>query len=116
MNLVLNARDAMPNGGKLTIETANVDLTAEDVAGLDNVEPGPYVMIAVGDTGVGMDDETMESIFDPFFTRQPRGEATGLGLTEVYAIVAQAGGHITVTSEPAQGTTFRVYFPAARTA
>ncbi len=114
MNLVLNARDAMPDGGKLGLEIANVELGPQDVENHEGAEPGPYVMIAVSDTGVGMTQETIDCIFDPFFTTQPVGQATGLGLTEVYGIVAQAGGLITVESEPGQGSTFRVYFPAAR--
>jgi signal transduction histidine kinase len=112
MNLVLNARDAMPDGGKLTIEIANVDVRAKDRAKHPGVGPGRYVMIAIGDTGLGMSQDTMESIFDPFFTTHE--QATGLGLTEVYGIVARAGGHITVESEPGQGSTFRVYFPAVQ--
>ena len=114
MNLVLNARDAMPEGGKLAIETANVTLDDDYVAENPEAKPGPHVMIAVGDSGHGMSQETLDCVFDPFFTTQAPGKASGLGLTEVYGIVAQAGGHIVVESEPEVGSTFRVYFPAVR--
>ncbi len=110
MNLCINARDAMPNGGRLVVECRGIELD-DDAAAAAAVPPGPYVLVTVADTGTGMTEEVREHCFDPFFTTKGRGKGTGLGLAAVYGVVNQNGGHIDVVSQSGRGTTFRLFFP-----
>jgi signal transduction histidine kinase len=112
MNLCLNARDAMPNGGQLTLTTENVELGQDFARRYAYARPGSYILLSVTDTGTGMDPETMQHIFEPFFTTKEMGKGTGLGLATVYGVVKQHGGIITCESQPGRGTTFYVYLPA----
>ena len=111
MNLVLNARDAMPEGGRITLETRNTEIGQEYLKMRLVPKPGHYVLLSVSDTGTGMTPEIMQHIFEPFYTTKEPGKGTGLGLPTVYGIVSQAHGGIEVESEPGRGTTFRIYFP-----
>jgi len=113
LNLVINARDAMPNGGKLTIETTNVVFTEADLALGETLKPGSYVVLAVSDTGIGMSQATIEKAFDPFFTTKPIGQGTGLGLSMIYGFAQQSGGHVRIYSQIGLGTTIKLYLPGS---
>jgi CheY-like chemotaxis protein len=111
INLVVNARDAMPVGGEIRIETANFEMREQDAAAHDGLRPGPYVMLAVSDSGAGMSEDVRVHLFEPFFTTKVPGKGTGLGLATCYGVVKQAGGDIQAESVPGHGSTFRIYLP-----
>ena len=113
LNLVINARDAMPGGGKLTIETTNVVFAEADLARGETLQPGSYVVLAVSDTGIGMSQATIEKAFDPFFTTKPIGQGTGLGLSMIYGFAQQSGGHVRIYSQVGLGTTIKLYLPGS---
>ena len=112
LNLAINSRDAMPNGGKLTIETRNVDLNDESVVRKFELEPGQYLMLSISDTGIGIPAKDLERVFEPFFTTKGAGEGTGLGLSMVYGFVKQSGGHVSLSSEVGKGTRVEIYLPS----
>jgi PAS domain S-box-containing protein len=116
LNLCLNARDAMPDGGQLHIETKEIDLTAEQLAGMEGLAPGRYAQVAISDTGMGIAPEHLEHIFEPFFTTKEPGKGTGLGLATTYGFIRQSGGHVAVQSEVGRGTTFKLFLPLAQQA
>jgi CheY-like chemotaxis protein len=111
LNLAINARDAMPDGGKLTIECITQSLNAPHASQPEPIQPGDYVVVSVADTGVGIPDSVKAKVFDPFFTTKPIGKGTGLGLSMVYGFVRQSGGHVGISSEPGIGTTVKLYLP-----
>jgi len=111
LNLAINARDAMPDGGRLTISTRHVQLSEADVAGQDGAMPGDYVEIAVADTGIGMTPAVLAGAFEPFFTTKPAGQGTGLGLSQLHGFVQQSGGVVRLESAPGQGTTVWIALP-----
>lgn len=113
LNLVINARDAMPDGGRLTIETTNITLGAADLARGEHLEPGSYVVLAVSDTGMGMSQATIDKAFDPFFTTKPIGQGTGLGLSMIYGFAQQSGGHVRIYSQVGDGSTIKLYLPGS---
>jgi two-component system cell cycle sensor histidine kinase/response regulator CckA len=115
LNLVINARDAMPSGGRLVLKVDEFELDAMGATALAEGKPGRYARLSVSDTGVGMDEQTRARLFEPFFTTKDQGKGTGLGLSIVYGIIRQSNGYVTVISEPGRGTTFLIYFPTAAT-